>query len=108
MEEITNKIWAKHINDWLERSAKAHEYWSGQIAEARALKLSQQIAECKEEIEKLSANEIADIIVTATNRNKDLEEKYKLLKESTKEELETLKQIKNIIIEKYNLRDEDY
>lgn len=102
--EISNKIWAKHVNDWLEQSAKVHEFWANQIAEEQALKLSQQIAECKEEIEKLSTNEIADIIVTATNKNKDLEEKIKFLEE----ELETLELIKNIILDKYDVYDGDY
>jgi hypothetical protein len=103
MKEIADKIWAKHINDWLEKSMGAHKYWAEKIAEEEAEKLSQQIAECREEIEKLTTAEMADIIVTATNRNNKLEQKNKELQE----ELKTLEQIKNIIIDKYNLY-EDY
>ena len=107
MKEIADKIWAKEINDWLEKSMEAHKYWAEKIAEEKAEKLSQQIAECREEVEKLTTAEIADIIVTATNRNKKLEQAYKNIREKTQEELETLEQIKNIIIDKYNLY-EDY
>lgn len=107
MKEITDKIWSKHINNWLEKSMEAYKYWAEKIAEEEAEKLSQQIAECREEVEKLTTAEIADIIVTATNRNNKLEQENKELRERMLEDSETLEQIKNIIIDKYNLY-EDY
>ncbi len=104
MHELVDKIWAKHIRDWLEQSQKAHEFWSEQIAEEKALKLNQQITECREQVEKMTIQEIADVIVTATNENKRLEEQNKNLLE----ELETLNKIKEIIIDTYNLEDDEW
>lgn len=101
---FAEEVWKKHIQDWLEKSQKVHEYWSEQLAEEKAIKLNQQITECREQVEKMTTPEIADVIVTATNENKRLEEQNKELLE----ELKTLEQIKNIIIEKYNLENDEW
>lgn len=107
MNELTNEIWKKHIQNWLDKSMKVHQFWSEQLAEENALKLNQQIAECREEVENLTTNEIADIIVTATNENERLRKLLKEQKEELLEETKALEQIKNIIIEKYNLKYSD-
>ncbi len=107
MNDLANKIWAKHIQDWLEQSQKVHEYWSEQLAEEKALKLNQQITECREQVEKMTTPEIADVIVTATNENERLKKRLKEQSERYQGELETLEKIKNIIIEKYNLEEND-
>lgn len=104
MNELATEIWKKHIQNWFETSAKVHELWAEERAEEAALKLNQQITECREEVEKLTTAEIADIIVTATNENERLRKLLKKQKEELLEESKALEQIKNIIIEKYNLR----
>ena len=100
--KFTEEIWKKHIREQLEKSMELYKCWSEERAEEEALKLSQQIAECIEQVEKMTTQEIADVIVTTINENKRLEARNKELLE----ELETLKKIKEIIIDKYNLEDD--
>lgn len=97
-----NEFWKKQIEDMLKKEIHFLESEKQKKAQEEFKKNNKELLEIKNNIENMSKNEIAQVILSITRQ---LDEKDKYI-ESIKPDLECLDKIKNEIIEKFNLEDD--
>ena len=99
MNNLSNEIWNKAIQERFEAQTEMLITLSKLRRLEEMTKENEQITKAKEEIEKLSTDELAEILVALENKTQKQEKRIKNLEES----LESLEKIRDIIISEYGL-----
>lgn len=99
MKELQNEIWNKAIQERFEEQTEMLITLSRLRKLEEMTKENEQIKKAKEEIEKLSTEELAEILVALENKTKKQEKIIKNLEES----LQSLEKIRDIIISEYGI-----
>ena len=101
MKDLQNEIWSKVIQERFEKQTEMLTTLNKIRLVEETEKINKQIIKAREEIKKLSTEQLAEILVAFENKTDEQEKIIKNLEES----LQSLEKIRDIIISEYGLEE---